>query len=92
MFSIVLSLLILIYCLVTLACLVATIVEGERMRSGWDVPRVLGLVVSLVWPLVLLAVISAAACGPAGRRFLRPIVFEPEREETGATGFRSTSP
>lgn len=55
-----LACIIIFYALVALGFALESYLEGEREQSGWDIWRVAGLGLCLVWPLHIVIVVLAA--------------------------------
>ncbi len=47
----------LVYCLITLIFLTMTYLEGWHSGEGWDLPRVAGLLLCTVWPVMIALVV-----------------------------------
>lgn len=62
------SISILVYLLGTALSLTMTYLEGERKKSGWDLFRILGLMLCFVWPAVLVCVVAAISFSGLSRR------------------------
>jgi len=67
--------LIAIYVLVVLLFCGATYLEGRSKGSGWNIYRALGLSLSLVWPVVIVAIVVFA---------MRREVLDAEQSSTSA--------
>lgn len=50
-----LSLFYILYVLIAVAFFIATFREGQSANGDWNTKRVLGLVLSLVWPVLIVA-------------------------------------
>ncbi len=52
-----LSLIYILYLLIAVAFFIATFREGQKANGPWNGKRVLGLALSLVWPVLIVAAI-----------------------------------
>lgn len=62
------------YGAVACACVLATVIEGCRNRERFDLMRLAGLLLCLLWPFLLLFLLLLSLLGEPGRRRVRHIV------------------
>lgn len=65
------TVLILIYAIGAITALATTYIEGERKGDDWNVLRILGLLLCLVWPALVICMVVVLAAASLKSRLLK---------------------